>query len=123
MLSDIGSIASIIGLPLSIWALVAVMRLKKRLRDRAIDSRVRGRFYGLRNIPGNRRLTTASRRDITALIKDIDDFYLPLSKSNNQEARTVLVRIRAALQDEPEVKALKEDFELLENIILNHERF
>lgn len=120
-LNTSGSWASIISLPLSIYALYQANNIRNVLRARALDSRVRTTFARLRDLRGT-TLTTSARIDIVALIQDLNDFYLAKFRFLDAEPKRIIERIKTALQVQPNIPQLKRDLESLESLIFTSTR-
>jgi hypothetical protein len=99
-LNAAGGWASIISLPLSLYALYRANNIKKVLRI----------------------LTRSARSDIVALIKDLNDFYLTKFPFLDAQPKRIITRIEVALQLQPDIAQLKRDLDSLETLIFTSTR-
>ncbi len=101
-LSLIGSVASIISLPLSVYAILTAWGVRSALKARSLDKQVRSLFDELIGIPSAKsRLTSSQRRKIVSLLKYVDDFYLSGVPWRDRKAKRLTNRLKKELQSDP----------------------
>lgn len=121
-LNTIGSWASVISLPLSVYALYQAASITKAIRRHALDSRVSAMFTQLRALKDRGQLTTKARKDVVTLLRDLEDFYLSKIKFVDDEPKNVAKRIKDSLLTAPDMAELKRDLATLESLIFTSRR-
>lgn len=112
-----GSIASLVSLLFSIWALWNSFETRSLIRSRAINSRIRNNFKDIKKIPIDQELTSASRKLVGEILKDLDDFFLSKYSFLDKEPKVIIHRIKENLQGATNVDQLKKDLRALENLV------
>ncbi|MEW6351240.1 MAG: hypothetical protein AB1646_19465 [Thermodesulfobacteriota bacterium] len=118
-LSTVGSVASIISLPLSLYAVFAVLTVRRALKARSLNTRMSQWFADLKLIPpGKTKLTSSQRKEIDSLLKHLEDFCLSRLPWCDREAKKLVRRLKRELLLDPHPKQTVRLLALLEEQLL-----
>jgi len=122
-LSDIGSWASIISLPLSIYAIATALNIRSAIRRGAMDRRVTEIFERLKQIPpGKKNLTSSHRTNLSLLLTHVDNFYLSKLFWCDREAKILVTTIKTKLAGNADAQEIREIVITLETQIIKTAR-
>lgn len=117
------SLASIISLPLSIWAIWGVHRIRVAIKDRAMDRQLDELIKRFLNIPiAKTALMPTHRTTLTTMIKLLDDFYISPLPLCDRELKKLIKILKNALTGNPSIQEIKDIVKTIETQTLNTTR-